>query len=198
LSELLLSLVTFAVIATASPGGATTLATASGMRFGLTRSLPLLFGIALGLASLVGVVAGGLGSLVMSWPVLQFWLRLFGSAYLLWLAWTIGRRGAPNTDGAARERPIPFGGGVLLLWSNPKGWTLAVGAAGAYTALADDPVKLGLLLAAVFGICAIGSLLLWCSGGQVLARLLKTERQWRVVNVALALLLIASIIPMWL
>ena len=90
MSELAISLLTFAVIATASPGGATTLATASGMRFGLTRSLPLVFGIAVGLASLVGIVAGGLGSLVMSWPALQFWLRLFGSAYLLWLAWTIG------------------------------------------------------------------------------------------------------------
>jgi threonine/homoserine/homoserine lactone efflux protein len=60
------------------------------MRFGLTRSLPLLFGIAVGLASLAGVVGGSLGSLVMSWPALQFWLRLFGSACLLWLAWTIG------------------------------------------------------------------------------------------------------------
>jgi threonine/homoserine/homoserine lactone efflux protein len=198
MSELAISLLTFAVIATASPGGATTLATASGMRFGLTRSLPLVFGIAVGLASLVGIVAGGLGSLVMSWPALQFWLRLFGSAYLLWLAWTIGRRGAPKTGGDQREKPIPFGGGFLLLWSNPKGWTMAVGAAGAYTALADDPVKLGLLLAGVFGVAAIVSLLLWCSGGQVLARLLKTERQWRAVNIALALLLAASILPMWL
>ncbi len=198
MSELWLSLATFAVIATASPGGATTLATASGMRFGLARSLPLLFGIAAGLASLVGVVAGGLGALVMSWPGLQLWLRLIGSAYLLWLAWTIGRRGAPDNNGAARERPIRFGGGFLLLWSNPKGWTLAVGAAGAYSARADDPVQLGLLLAAVFGIASIASLLLWCSGGQILARLFTTERQWRVVNVALALLLVASILPMWL
>lgn len=195
--ELLISLLTFAVIATASPGGATTLATASGMRFGLARSLPLVFGIAVGLASLVGIVAGGLGSLVMSWPALQFWLRLFGSLYLLWLAWNIGRRGAPGT-GPARERPIAFGGGFLLLWSNPKGWTMAVGAAGAYTALVDDPVTLGLLLAAVFGIAATVSMLVWCSGGQVLARLLKTERQWRAVNIALALLLVASILPMWL
>src|SRR3954467_4005424 len=100
MSELLLSLLTFAVIATASPGGATTLATASGMRFGLASSLPLLFGIALGLASLVGVVAGGLESVVMSWPQLQLWLHLFGSAYLLWLAWSIGRRGAPNPGAA--------------------------------------------------------------------------------------------------
>jgi threonine/homoserine/homoserine lactone efflux protein len=195
--ELLLSLVTFAAIATASPGGATALATASGMRFGVMRSLPLLFGIAIGLASLVGVVAGGLGSLVMSWPPLQFWLRLVGSAYLLWLAWSVGRRGAPTTDGAQREHPIPFGGGFLLLWSNPKGWTMAVGAAGAYTTLANDPVRLGVLLATVFGVAAIVSLLLWCSGGQLLARALKTERQWRAVNIALALLLVASILPMW-
>lgn len=195
--ELFLSLLTFAAVATASPGGATTLATASGMRFGLARSLPLLFGIATGLASLIGLVAGGLGSLVMAWPVLQFWLKLVGSLYLLWLAFSIGRRGAPGAGGAERERPIPFGAGILLLWSNPKGWSMAVGAAGAYSALGDDPLSLGVLLAAVFGITAILSLLLWCSGGRLLARRLTTERQWRAVNVALALLLVASILPMW-
>ena len=198
MSDLLLSLVTFAVIATASPGGATTLATASGMRFGLTQSLPLIFGIAAGLASLVGVVAGGLGAVVISWPQLQLWLRLVGSLYLLWLAWTIGRRGAPNAEAARRDSPIRFLGGFLLLWSNPKGWTMAVGAAGAYTALAADPVTLGILLAAVFGAAAILSLLLWCSGGQWLARALTNERQWRVVNVLLALLLAASVLPMWI
>jgi len=198
MSELLISLLTFAIIATASPGGATTLATASGMRFGVARSLPLLFGIAVGLASLVGVVAGGLGSLVLSWPQLQFWLRLVGSAYLLWLAWTIGRRGAPNAKAGASERPIRFGAGFLLLWTNPKGWTMAVAAAGAYTALAADPIRLGLILAAVFGTAAIVSLLLWCGGGQWMARMLKTERQWRIVNIALAVLLAASILPMWL
>jgi hypothetical protein len=59
MSELLVSLVTFAVVATISPGGATTLATASGVYFGVARSIPLLTGIALGLSTLVGIVAGG-------------------------------------------------------------------------------------------------------------------------------------------
>ena len=31
----------------------------------------------------------------------------------------------------------------------------------------------------------------------LLARLLKTERQWRALNIVLALVLAASIIPMW-
>jgi threonine/homoserine/homoserine lactone efflux protein len=75
MSELFVSLVAFAVVATISPGGATALATASGVQFGLVRSVPLLVGIALGLGILIGVVAGGLGSVILAWPELQVWLR---------------------------------------------------------------------------------------------------------------------------
>jgi threonine/homoserine/homoserine lactone efflux protein len=63
MSELFLSLVMFALVATISPGGATTLATASGAKFGYKRSIPLMAGIAIGLASLVGAVALGRGLL---------------------------------------------------------------------------------------------------------------------------------------
>ena len=96
MSEILISLVAFAVVSTISQGGATTLATASGVQFGLLRSVPLLAGISLGLGILIGVVAGGVGSLILARPDLQVWLRIAGSAYLLWLAWIIGRLGPPD------------------------------------------------------------------------------------------------------
>ncbi len=195
--DLLLSLVMFAVVATISPGGATTLATASGAQFGMARSTPLLAGIALGLSTLAGIVAGGLGSVVMAWPELQLWLRIAGSAYLLWLAWTIARLGSPATRSGGPAAPLGFVAGVLLLWMNPKGWTMAVAAAGAYARLSDDPYRLALLLGVVFGSAAAFSLTLWCAGGQWLSRSLKTDRQWRAVNVLLGLLLAGSIIPMW-
>ncbi|TIX64054.1 MAG: LysE family translocator, partial [Mesorhizobium sp.] len=54
-----------------------------------------------------------------------------------------------------------------------------------------------LLLGAVFGLAAAFSLSLWCVAGTLLARLLKTERQWRALNIALGLLLAASILQMW-
>lgn len=38
----------------------------------------------------------------------------------------------------------------------------------------------------------------WCTGGVLLARLLRTDRQWRLVNTALGLLLVASVVPIWL
>lgn len=197
MSELLLSAITFAVVTTISPGGATTLATASGAQFGLARSVPLLSGIALGLGTLVASVAGGLGSLVLAWPVIQVVLRVLGSAYLLWLAWIIARLGSPKSSAGRSADPIGFAKGFALLWMNPKGWTMAVAAAGAFAGLSDDPSRLALLLGTVFGAAASFSLTLWCLGGSWLSRMLRTEAQWRVLNGILGLLLACSVIPMW-
>lgn len=197
MSELFISLLTFALIATISPGGATTLATASGAQFGLARNLPLIGGIAFGLASLIAIVGGGLGAIILSHPELKLAMKLVGSAYLLWLAWTIANLGAPSDKTGSAASPMGFIRGLLLLWLNPKAWTMAVSAAAAYASLSNNPIHLGLLLAAVFACAAITSLSLWCLGGQWLSRTLSTERQWRAVNIVLALLLAASIIPMW-
>lgn len=197
MSDLFYSLITFALIATASPGGATTLATASGIQFGFARSVPLIAGIAVGMATLIGLVGGGLGTLVASVPQLQFGLRLIGSLYLLWLAWQISNTAAPNAKTGVAAAPLTFAKGMLLLWLNPKGWTLAVASASAYAAITNSPAQLLFILGTVFGLAALVSLTLWCISGQWLSQVIKTDRAWRAFNIALALLLAASIIPMW-
>jgi len=192
------SLIVFALVTTMTPGGATTLATASGVRFGFRRSVPLLAGIAAGLASLAAAAGGGLAVLLLAKPALHMGLKVAGSAYLLWLAGKIACAGAPGTGPRAESVPTGFWAGVLLLWLNPKGWATALGAAASFATLAGGPVHLALLLATVLGVSAVASLTLWCAGGLLLARALRTERQWRVANAALGLLLAASIIPIWL
>jgi threonine/homoserine/homoserine lactone efflux protein len=197
MSELLISHMAFATAATISPGGATTLATASGAQFGFVRSVPLMAGIAVGLATLVGAAALGLGSVTRALPQIELWLRIAGSAYLLWLAWTIGRQGAPGNKSSGPVAPIGFAAGLLLLWANPKGWTMAIAAAGTYARLADNPIALAAILGAVFGVSATLSLSIWCTGGVWLAHIISSETGWRALNVTLALLLAASIVLMW-
>ena len=187
----------FAVVATITPGGATTLATASGARFGFRRSVPLMAGIAIGLASLAAAAAAGLAGLLLARPSLQVAMRAIGSVYLVWLAWQVGRSGPPRL-GTGPAEPTGFLGGACLLWLNPKGWAMAFGAAASFAALADGPVRLAVLLGVVFGAAAAASLSVWCLAGQLLARLLRTDGQWRVLNALLAVLLVASILPMWL
>ncbi len=55
--DTILPLILFVVVSTITPGGATTLATASGAQFGFRRSMPLMVGIAFGLASLAAAVS---------------------------------------------------------------------------------------------------------------------------------------------
>ncbi|MBB5446853.1 MULTISPECIES: LysE family translocator [unclassified Paraburkholderia] len=192
----ILPLLLFVAVATVTPGGATTLATASGARFGFVRSIPLMLGIAMGLALLAAVAALGLGGLLLTLPSLQTAVRTLGSAYLLWLAWRIARSGPPNASNGP-VRPVSLVNGFLLLWLNPKGWAMTVGAAASFALLANNPNHLAMLLGAAFGVAACASLALWCALGVLLARLFRTPRHWRILNLAMGVLLAASLIPTW-
>ena len=196
-TQSLISLLTFAAIATATPGAATVLVVASGARFGFRESVPLLLGMALGLGSLCAGAAAGLGALIQARPELEWAIRALGSGYLLWLAWRVARSGAPNTASATAVKPTGIGGGFLLLALNPKAWTVALSAAAAFSGLTTDLGAMAVMMGGVFAAAAIVSLSLWCAGGLVLARALKTAAQWQVVNGALGALLAGSIAFMW-
>ncbi|MFS3134972.1 hypothetical protein ACLRDC_06235 [Gluconacetobacter sacchari] len=94
-------------------------------------------------------------------------------------------------------RPARFLSGVWLIWHNPKGWTIALGAAASFAGIAGSPLILALFLGLAFGLSAILSLSFWCMAGLVLRRLLRTDRQWHLLNAALGILLALSIAPMW-
>lgn len=191
-----LPLILFAVVSTLTPGAATTLATASGAHFGFRRSVPLMAGAALGLASMAATAAAGLASVLLAWPSLRLAMKITGTAYLLWLALRIARSGAPR----AREtdRPTSLIGGLLVLWQNPKAWTMTMGAAASFSTLASGPTHMALILGPTFGATASASLVIWCLTGRMLARVLRSDAEWRALNITLGVLLVLSIIPMWL
>jgi threonine/homoserine/homoserine lactone efflux protein len=192
-----LPLLVFVFVSTVTPGGATTLATASGAHFGYRRSLPYMTGIAAGLASMAAAAAAGLSGILLTLPALQTGMKAVGSVYLLWLASRIARSGPPRLSTQLR-RPTGFASGVWMLWHNPKGWAMTLGAAASFAALAHGPMQLGALLGLSFGVAAMVSLSLWCCAGVAFARLLHTDAQWHGLNGALALLLVISIAAMWL
>ncbi|TDV25557.1 hypothetical protein C7405_12225 [Paraburkholderia caballeronis] len=48
-----------------------------------------------------------------------------------------------------------------------------------------------------FGLAACASLSFWCMAGAMLARRLRTPLHWRLFNTTMAVLLAASIVPIW-
>jgi threonine/homoserine/homoserine lactone efflux protein len=196
-SGLIWPLLLFAVVATGTPGANNLLAASSGAQFGVRRSAGLLAGLAVAVVSLVAIAGAGLGTVVASAPALETALRAAGTGYLLWLAARIARSGRPDVGGAAATAP-GFRSGLLVSWLNPKTWAVALTTAAGYSAISADPLILAAVLAGVFAAVVVPNLLLWCRGGQFLAGVLTTERQWRVLNVTLAVLLAASAAGMWL
>jgi threonine/homoserine/homoserine lactone efflux protein len=75
---------------------------------------------------------------------------------------------------------------------------MTLSAAASFASLTHSAEGLAVLLGLVFAVLSMASLALWCVAGVVLARALKTERQWRLLNRFLGVLLVVSIVPLWL
>lgn len=194
--ELLLAFVAFAFVTSVTPGPNNMMLLASGVNFGLRRSLPHMFGISLGFMLLVAAVGLGLGQLFEQVPLLYSVLRYLGAAYLLYLAWKIANSGAPDHQANAAGKPFSFLQAAAFQWVNPKAWIMAIGAITTYTPQDNFMVNV-LLIAALFALVNCPSVGLWTIAGSMLRNWLNNARALRVFNIGMALLLVASLYPIF-
>jgi threonine/homoserine/homoserine lactone efflux protein len=191
----LLALATFCFATSITPGPNNMMVLASGANFGFQRTLPHLLGITLGFAVMLLAVGLGVGGLFVAYPALYDGLRVVGAAYLLWLAWRIATASGIG-QGAAWARPMTFLEAAAFQWVNPKGWAASLGAITAF--VAPDAFLAGVLIvAAMFGAVMFPCIACWAGFGVVLRRFL--DRPWtlRAFNVTMAVLLVASLYPMF-
>jgi threonine/homoserine/homoserine lactone efflux protein len=191
--ELLLGLCVFALATSLTPGPNNTMLLASGANFGLKRSIPHALGVSAGFLILLISVGLGLGALFAAWPPLHTGLQVVGSLYLVYLAWKIATTKGIGA-GEAGGRPMSFLAAVAFQWVNPKAWAMALGAVTAYAPpqhYVANVVIVGLVFAAINLPC-IG---LWTGLGVVMRRFLDRPGVLRLFNVAMALLLLASLYP---
>src|SRR5512140_3756493 len=125
-----LAFLAFSVAMAVTPGPSNALLTTTGATLGLRRGFPCLLGVGLGMASMMFVVAFGLGSVILDHPAVLAAIRWCGVAVLLWLAWrTATARPGVATTGA---RPIGLLGAAAFQWVNPKAWLACASATAAF------------------------------------------------------------------
>jgi threonine/homoserine/homoserine lactone efflux protein len=189
------ALLLFVVVTLFTPGPNNAMLMTTGLNFGFRRGLPHLWGVALGFALMVLAVGLGLGTVFQTYPSVYVVLKYVGAAYLLYLAWQIATAGEIE-EASASGKPITFWQAAAFQWLNPKGWVMAVGAVSAYATVAAFPLNM-LVMAGLFGSLGILSSATWLGFGTGLKRLLTSPRAVRAVNVVLALLLVASLWPIF-
>ncbi len=182
--QLLGALALYSLATSATPGPNNLMLASSGLNFGFRRTVTSLLGIELGFVALTLLVGAGLGAVIIAVPALQWALKVFGAAYLLWLAWQLWRAG--ELGESAHARPIGFWRGALFQAVNPKGWMMVIGAIGAFTSPGSQFWLGVVVIAGVFALVGLPCMSAWALFGASIRRFLKSRRAFVTFNRVMA------------
>lgn len=192
-----LAIIAFSVTACVTPGPNNAMIMASGLNYGIKRSMPHYLGIVLGFPTMVLAVGMGIAQLFEVYPVMHLVLKIAGAAYLSYLAYKIAT--APVSETSESEgKPFTFIQAAAFQWVNPKAWVLAVGATVTYTTLGEGYVLQVITIGLIFMIFGAPCIMLWLWGGASLKSLMRNPATVRIFNISMALLLIGSLIPVFI
>lgn len=190
-----LALLVFAFVMAFTPGPNNIMLAASGVNFGFARTVPHMVGVSIGFVVLMLACGAGLGVVFALVPSLHVALKVAGAAYMLWLGWKVATAHQTRDDSRGPARPLTFWQAALFQWVNPKGLVAALSAVAIYVRPGHEQQDL-LIMLIVFGLVTAGSVVTWAGFGVALRRFLRDPRHARVFNGIMAVLLVASIVPM--
>jgi len=194
--DLLVPFLLFSIVAFFTPGPNNLMLLTSGLNFGFKRTWPAMLGVACGFAFLTLCVGLGLGALFLAYPILYTIIKYLGAAYMLYLAWKIATSDPPQVNVTSGKQPVSFLQAVALQWVNPKGWAMAVTAVSSYSAITIYPYNI-LFIAVFFACIGVGSSTGWAGLGMALQNFLHKPKLLRAFNVVMAMLLAASLYPVF-
>ena len=194
-ADAFLALLVYAFVTSITPGPNNFMLLASGVNFGFVRTIPHMLGIGAGFFSLLLGVGFGLGAILMAFPSLHAALKITGGAYLLYLAWRIGMSRSLGKEGEAKAKPMTFLQAAAFQWVNPKAWVMAVTAMAVYTNPQARFLSV-VLVAVAFALVNLPSVSTWAGFGMALRGFLSDPLRLKWFNIAMGLLLAATLWPM--
>ncbi len=195
--QLLFAFIVFAIVMFITPGPNNIMVLSSGLTYGFRRSVPHIAGITIGFAFMIAAVGLGFGTIFVAYPMLQTILKYAGAAYLVYLAIAIALSGPPKAGAADGRGPMSFLGAAMFQWVNVKGWVMVIGTITAYSAIARFPWNIAIqtVLSLALGVVSTS---IWTLFGSALRPILTSERAVRIFNIVMAVLLLASLIPVFM
>lgn len=186
------SFVLAGVALTGSPGPANLGLSASAAAFGVRRSLALSAGILVGVLVVMIVTGAGLTGLVLAQPGLGPAVTMLGAAYMLYLAWRIATA-PPPVEGRLHGRPPGFVAGLFLGFGNPKTYAAMAALFSGFALVPDRGLADAAAKTAVLTGIVVAMNLTWLVIGWAMTRAMRTAARARAINIAFAVLLVASV-----
>lgn len=185
--SVLISMATFALASSITPGPVNIVALSAGVRFGLRASLRHVLGATLGFTLLLLLIGFGLNETLQQWPFLTRIIQWAGVAFLLYMAFRLACDDGQLSVEQAQARPTMWQG-ALMQWLNPKAWLASIAGMGVF--VADGQPTLIWQFAAIYLVVCYLSLACWSVAGAHLSQYLRSAARVRVFNRVMALLLV--------
>lgn len=181
-----------ALALTGSPGPNVLSLAATGAAFGARSGLVYMAGLIAGMVVVMSVVASGLTGVVLALPGARPVVTAMAAGYILYLAFRIATAPPLVAAGESARRP-GFASGVWLSLLNPKAYAAMAALFSGFVLMEDRPLlDTGLKIALLVAIVTLVSTG-WLFAGAALARLFRTPRLSRALNLAFAALLVVSV-----
>ncbi|RUV30130.1 MAG: LysE family translocator [Mesorhizobium sp.] len=190
-----LALLVYAFATSITPGPNNFMLLASGVNFGFAKTIPHMLGISIGFLVLLLAVGFGLGAVLTAFPALHTGLKVAGGVYLLYLAWKIAMSRSLSGQGEANARPMRFIDAAAFQWVNPKAWVMAITAMAVY-AIPEHPFLSVALISIAFTVVNLPSVSVWAGFGMALRGFLSDPVRLKWFNIAMGVLLAATLWPM--
>jgi threonine/homoserine/homoserine lactone efflux protein len=194
---LLIAFIVFAAVMFLTPGPNNVMLLSSGLTHGFRRTLPHIAGITFGMAFMIAAVGLGLGTIFIAYPLLQAILKYAGAAYLIYLAAAIAMSGMAPSAQDNQRGPMTFWGAAVFQWVNVKGWVMVIGTITAYAAIAVFPWNI-IIQTVISLVIGAFSTVAWALFGSALRPVLRSPRAVRAFNIVMAILLLASLYPVFM
>lgn len=191
-----------------SPGPSTISLVAAAVAYGARRCVAYGLGLVAGTTVVLLATATGVTAILLTVPALHWVLIVVATGYLLLLAHRLAtapplraRPSASSLRGGYATLALPrtasgdghptFVAGLALGVANPKAW-IAIAAVFASTRLADRALADAALKVPVLALVVALIHAAWLLAGRLLMPALRDPRRSRVVNITLAVLLVAA------
>ncbi len=191
----LLALAGFAFVTSVTPGPNNMMLLASGVNFGFRRTIPHMLGVSLGFVLMLLLVGLGVGQVLEANPTIFTALKVASLVYMLWLAWKIANSGPVSGGGEGNAgQPMTFFQAALFQCVNPKAWAMTLTGTAAYT-VPDNYLWSLAVMGIVFLVVNFPTVGIWTGFGVALRQVLQDPVKLRVFNIAMAGLLVLSMLP---
>ncbi len=193
---MILSIATFTLSTSISPGPNNIMLLSSGLTFGYKRTIPHMAGVFLGFPLMVLIVGLGMGALFEKFPIVLTILKGVGILYLFWMAYKIANNSSSyDVEENTESKPFSFMQAAMFQWVNPKAWIMAITSISIFVTSNENGLFQIIIISLIYFLSGCVSCNTWAFGGTVLKKFIKSEKSVQRLNIAMAILLVASVIP---